>query len=147
MLAEDNTIPGNAAFQRGLAAQPSLAAKRKAWSEIYNIETGTQVRQALMNGFQRPSHRNLLNEFVDLYFGTLHQTWHEHGFEMASSIVKNMYPHHVITEEVLEKTDSWLSTYQDAPPALLRYLYENRDSLARSLKAQAKDISHQSINT
>jgi aminopeptidase N len=143
LLAEDDTIPGNAAFQRGLAAQPSLAAKERAWSDIYNKETGTQLRQALMSGFQRPSHRELLSEFVEPYFGALLPTWDEHGFEMAASIVKTMYPHHVITEEVLEKTDSWLSAHHDAPPALLRYLHENRDSLARSLKAQAKDFSHQ----
>lgn len=140
LLDADNTIPGNAAFQRGLAALPTIAAKKKAWSDIYQVETGTQVRQSKIAGFQRASQRELLAEFVDPYFGSLLSTWEEHSFEIAGSIVEEMYPHYVITDEVLKKTDDWLSAHKDAPAALVRYLSENRDHLARALRAQAKDV-------
>ena len=139
LLDADNTIPGNAEFQRGLAAQPTLAAKQATWDAIYKVETGTQVRQAMMVGFQRATQRDLLANFVDPFFDSLLKTWDEHGFEMAGSIVEGMYPRYVITQEVLAKTDSWLSAHKDAPAAMVRFLNENRDHLARALRAQAKD--------
>jgi aminopeptidase N len=139
LLDADNTIPGNAAYQRALAAIPTIEAKRAAWADIYKVETGTQVRQAKMGGFQRASQRELLSEFVDPYFDSLLTTWEEHGFEMAGSIIEEMYPHHVITQEVLAKTDAWLTAHKDAPAAMVRFLNENRDHLARALRAQAKD--------
>jgi aminopeptidase N len=40
---------------------------------------------------------------------------------------------------VLKKTENWLSAHKDAPAALVRYLSENRDHLARALRAQEKD--------
>ncbi len=139
LLDGDNTIPGNAAYQRGLAAIPTIEAKKAAWAAIYKVETGTQVRQAKMAGFQRASHRDLLAEFVDPYFDSLLTTWDQHGFEMGGSIVEEMYPHHVVTKEVLAKTDAWLAAHKDAPAAMIRFLNENRDHLARALRAQAKD--------
>ncbi len=139
LLDADNTIPGNAAFQKALAAQPTMAAKKSAWDAIYKVETGTQIRQSKMAGFQRPAHRELLAEFVDPYFDTLLKTWDEHGFEMAGTIVEYMYPRYIITEEVLAKTDNWLMAHKDAPAALVRFVSENRDHLARALRAQAKD--------
>ena len=139
LLDADNTIPGNAAFQRALAALPTLEAKKAAWADIYKVETGTQVRQAKMAGFQRASHRDVLTSFVDPYFDSLLKTWDEHGFEMAGSIIEEMYPHYVITEEVLAKSDAWLAANKSAPAAMIRFLNENRDHLARALRAQAKD--------
>jgi aminopeptidase N len=139
LLDADNTIPGNAAYQRGLAAIPTLEAKQKAWDSIYKVETGTQVRQSMMAGFQRASHRDLHAQFVDRYFDTLLKTWDEHGFEMAGDIVNNMYPSYVITDALLAKTDAWLGAHKDAPAAMVRFLHENRDHLARALRAQAKD--------
>ena len=139
ILESDNTIPGNAAYQRCLAAIPTIEAKQSAWDAIYDVETGTQVRQSLMIGFQRASHRDLQAQFVDRYFDTLLSTWDIHGFEMAGDIVNDMYPSHVITDQVLAKTDAWIAAHQDAPAAMLRFLHENRDGLARALRAQARD--------
>jgi aminopeptidase N len=139
LLEADNTIPGNAAFQRALAAIPTLEAKQAAWADIYKVETGTQVRQAKMGGFQRASQRDLLSHFVDPYFDSLLTTWDQHGFEMGGSIVEEMFPHHIVTNEVLAKTDAWLAAHEDAPAAMIRFLNENRDHLARALRAQAKD--------
>ncbi len=139
LLEADNTIPGNAAFQRALAAIPTLEAKQAAWADIYKVETGTQVRQAKMGGFQRASQRDLLSHFVDPYFDSLLTTWDQHGFEMGGSIVEEMFPHHIVTNEVLAKTDAWLAAHKDAPAAMIRFLNENRDHLARALRAQAKD--------
>jgi len=139
LLDADNTIPGNAEFQRGLAAQPDLISKQSAWDDIYRVETGTQTRQAKMSGFQRPSHRDLQATFVDTYFDTLLKTWEEHGFEMGGTIIEQMYPSYVVTPELLAKTDAWLADHKEAPAAMIRYLTENRDHLARALRAQAKD--------
>ena len=139
LLDADNTIPGNAAYKRGLAAIPTLDSKKQTWDEIYKVETGTQVRQSLMLGFKRPSHRELQAHFVDRYFDTLLKTWEDHGFEMAGDIVKAMYPCNIISEEVVSKTDAWVSSHKDAPAAMVRFLLENRDQMARALRAQARD--------
>lgn len=139
ILESDNTIPGNAAYQRALAAIPSMTEKENAWDEIYAVETGTQIRQSLMIGFQRPNHRELQAKFVDRYFDTLIKTWDEHGYECAGDVINGMFPSYVISPEIVAKTDSWIASHLDAPAAMIRFLKENRDHMARALRAQERD--------
>ena len=139
-LANDNTIPGNAAYQKCLAALPSIEGKRAAWDSIYSDETGTQVRQNQILGFYRPNQVDLSTEFADKYFNTLLETWEKKGFELASQLVETMFPRYIVTQEMLERTNAWIANEgKSAKDTLLRYLSENRDGLARAIAAQKKD--------
>ena len=44
-------------------------------------------------------------------------------------------------EHFIAKTDAWLAANKSAPAAMIRFLNENRDHLARALRAQAKDAN------
>ena len=39
----------------------------------------------------------------------------------------------------MDRTDRWLDDNADAPPALRRLVLENRDGVARALRAQERD--------
>ncbi|MEZ3181445.1 hypothetical protein KYY02_22955 [Streptomyces pimonensis] len=41
----------------------------------------------------------------------------------------------------LEATDAWLTSHEDAAPALRRLVLESRDDLARALRGQACDAA------
>ena len=140
VLAMDNTIPGNAAYQKCLAALPDAASKEVIWNSIFSSETGTQVRQNQMFGFYRENQSHLAQPYVDKYFNSLISSWETLGFERGSEIVESMFPPYIITQELLDRTNAWIANEgKDAPATLIRYLSENRDSLARALNAQKKD--------
>ena len=51
-----------------------------------------------------------------------------------------MYPIYITTQETFDKTVNWLNTTgKDSQAGLRRLVSENRDSLERALKVQAKD--------
>jgi aminopeptidase N len=67
--------------------------------------------------------------------------WNSSSYEVSSSNVEMLYPRYIITQEVLDKTDAWLGGVgKGAPDTLRRLVSEGRDSLARALRVQQKDI-------
>ena len=90
----------------------------------------------------RARHADLLAEYVDPYFDSLLTIWENPSFEVASKNVKMLYPTYIISQESLDKTDAWLNGVgKDAPVVLRRLVSEGRDSLARALRIQMKDIA------
>jgi aminopeptidase N len=82
----------------------------------------------------------LLADYVDPYFDLLLDTWGKKSYEVASKFVTGMYPIYITTQETLDKTVNWLNTKgKDGQAGLRRLVSENRDSLERALKVQAKD--------
>ena len=59
--------------------------------------------------------------------------WEERSIEIARRIVVGLFP----SEPTLDAADGWLDTNADAPAALRRLVLEQRDHLARDLRAQA----------
>jgi aminopeptidase N len=57
---------------------------------------------------------------------------------MAQQIAIGLYPMYCDSPETLERTDRFLREAQPPPP-LRRLVTENRDNLARHLRAQAFD--------
>ena len=88
----------------------------------------------------RPRQVDLLRSFVDQYFESLLDIWSNPSFEEASSNVEQLFPRYIITQDTLDKTDSWLNGIgKDAPEVLRRLVSEGRDTLARGLRIKAKD--------
>lgn len=140
VLATDHTHNGELAHAQTLASLPELEIKTETWRALMDDEMSNSKRLALHRGFMRAKQVHLLENFVDIYFESLLKMWERSSFEEASSNVEMLYPRYVVTQEVLDKSDAWLTeTGKDAPAVLRRLVAEGRDSLARTLRVQIKD--------
>jgi aminopeptidase N len=145
-VARDNTASGRAGHATALAARPSAAVKAAAWdAAVHGSELSNQLLSATIAGFNTAS-AELLDPFVEPYFECLETVWAERSIEIASRIVRGLYPG---TQDLLPgagtpddhpvivRSDAWLAARQDAPRALRRIIIEQRSHLHRALTAQA----------
>jgi aminopeptidase N len=144
-LARDTTASGQAGLATALAARPEAAVKAAAWeAAVSGRSLSNQLLSATIAGFNTASDE-LLDPFVEPYFVCLETVWAERSIEIASRIVRGLYPAvrdlgPAGTPEdhpVVARTDRWLSEHPDAPRALRRIITEQRSHLHRSLAAQA----------
>ncbi|MDP9696010.1 UNVERIFIED_ORG: aminopeptidase N [Arthrobacter globiformis] len=147
-LARDTTASGRAGHATALAARPEAAVKAAAWeAAVRGTQLSNQLLSATIAGFNTAA-EELLDPFVDPYFECLETVWAERSIEIASRIVRGLYPAvrdlgPAGTPEdhpVVARTDRWLSEHPDAPRALRRIIIEQRSHLHRSLAAQALSV-------
>ncbi|ABS04988.1 aminopeptidase N [Kineococcus radiotolerans SRS30216 = ATCC BAA-149] len=141
-LARDATATGQRSAAAARAAVPTAQAKQRAWADV--VERGdlpNAVQASVIAGFGRAHDEALLRPFVEPYFAALRGVWAERTNEMAQQIVTGLYPLDLADAALLERTDRWLAEETDAPPALRRLVLENRDGVARALRAQERDAS------
>ena len=50
-----------------------------------------------------------------------------------------LFPIPLADQRVVDAADRWLADHEDAVPALRRLVIEQRDGVARALRAQARD--------
>lgn len=146
-LAADTTASGRAGYTSALAARPDPAVKAAAWdAAVHSTDLSNQLLSATIAGFTTaPS--SMLAEYVPAYFAMLGGVWSDRSIEIASRIVRGLFPSGqdlgedkaVDQDPVLLATDTWLSENHAAPRALRRIIIEQRDHLRRSLTAQAAD--------
>jgi len=82
----------------------------------------------------------LLEPYVERYFGCLERVWRERPGEMAQNIVIGLYPTELVSPGVVQRTDRYL-TEADPHPSLRRLLLEERDGIVRALRAQERDAA------
>ena len=141
VLTEDKTLTGETSYAQAVASFPTKEAKASTWKSLMNDELSSYKRLALHRGFMRIGQEELLKDYVDPYFDSLLHMWNSSSYEVSSSNVEMLYPKYIITQETLDKTDAWLKgPGKDAADTLRRLVSEGRDSLARSLSVQEKDI-------
>jgi len=141
VLAEDKTLTGETSYAQAIASFPTKEAKASTWKSLLNDDLSSYKRLALHRGFMRIGQEELLKDYVDPYFDSLLDMWNSSSYEVSSSNVEMLYPRYIITQEVLDKTDAWLGGVgKGAPDTLRRLVSEGRDSLARALRVQQKDI-------
>ncbi|MBI3430388.1 MAG: ERAP1-like C-terminal domain-containing protein, partial [Actinobacteria bacterium] len=122
------------------AAFPTAEAKARAFESATKEKLSNHIQLSTIRGFQRPSQRDLLVPYVERYFEIILEVWNSETYEMASNIVVGLYPTYVVAQSTLDATEAWLAHIgKDAPGGLRRIVSENRDAMARALKAQAKD--------
>lgn len=149
-LARDNTASGRAGHATALAARPEAAVKASAWdAAVRGTELSNQMLSATITGFNTGS-AELLDPFVEPYFECLETVWAERSIEIASRIVRGLYPGSrdlapgggsADEHPVIVRTDAWLESHQDAPRALRRIIIEQRSHLHRALTAQAASLA------
>ncbi|MBT2550128.1 aminopeptidase N [Arthrobacter sp. ISL-65] len=144
-LARDTTASGRTGHATALAARPDAAVKAAAWdAAVRGTELSNQLLSATIAGFNTAD-EELLDPFVELYFECLETVWAERSIEIASRIVRGLYPAVQDLEPagnpedhpVVARTDRWLSEHPDAARALRRIIIEQRNHLHRALSAQA----------
>ena len=140
-LQRDNTLTGQLAHERCMAAIPSLDAKEKAFKKATeNFEISNWTRLSAIQGFARPLHRELHAKFIDRYFGLILDVYNNRSYEDSSNIIDLLFPSYVVNSETLSKTNAWLETVgKNAHPTLRRHVLEAKDSLERALRVKAVD--------
>ncbi|MBI3430308.1 MAG: aminopeptidase N, partial [Actinobacteria bacterium] len=64
-LKKDASTLGELSYLHAIAALPTVEDKAKAWAQIASEETSNANRVALINGFNRPLNRELIENYVD----------------------------------------------------------------------------------
>ena len=143
-LANDNTASGKSGHATALAARPDPKVKAAAWdAAVHGTALSNQLLSATIAGFNT-ARGALLAGYVEPYFEALEHVWSDRSIEIASRIVRGLYPSGQDLDggapeghPVIVRTDAWLADHADAPRALRRIIIEQRSQLLRALTAQA----------
>jgi aminopeptidase N len=149
-LTRDTTASGRVGHATALAARPDPEVKAAAWKEaVHGTELSNQLLSATIAGFTTAA-PELLEPYVEPYFDCLRDVWENRSIEIASRIVRGLYPSaqdlhgdgaRPEQQAVVLRTDAWLAANADAPAALRRIIVEQRSHLLRALTAQAAGAS------
>lgn len=141
-LARDNTSSGQRAAALAKAAVPTPDAKDRVWhSVVVKDENSKAVQQAQIAGFTRVHDTALLEPYVDKYFDAVPGIVESRTHELSQQIVVGLFPAQLTTARTLDKTDAFLASLPASSNSLRRLMLENRDGIARALKAQQADQS------
>ncbi len=137
----DPTAAGARQAAAARAARPTEQAKKQAWADVVlGDQLPNALRSAVIGGFVQSDQAVLLRPYVERYFAAISEVWRTRTAESAQSIVIGLYPALQVSQEVLDRTDAFLS--DDAVPASLRRLLsEGRDGVARAMRARERDAA------
>jgi aminopeptidase N len=139
-LANDKSADGEKFAAFGRASGADAATKAAAWDLATTQDISNHIQIQTLRGFQCPRQRALTAPYADKYFDLIIDYWTSHTYEFASNIAMIAFPVYQISDATLAKAEGWLSgAGKDAPNGLRRIVSEQRDALARALKAQRKD--------
>ena len=137
-LARDPTDEGRRRAALARASRPDPSAKEAAWrAVVLGEERSLAIKREIAHGFHRVDQQELLRPYVQPYFDILIQVWEGFDSDEAISIVSDMYPRAVLTQEVVDASGETLK--RDLPGPLRRVLLEGQDAVRRALRAQAFD--------
>jgi aminopeptidase N len=145
-LQRDRTASGATHHVAALAGRPDAAVKARAWTALTDSDELTNEHvSATIAGFTQPLHGDLTAAYTDRYFEDLRRFWSERSIEIATRLVRGLYPgHQDLTDgqrpedhPVVARSQRWLDANPDAPAALRRLVVEQQDHLERALRAQA----------
>ena len=139
-LDRDRTATGKERAAEALAARPTAQAKADAWAKaVERKELPNQMVEAIGNGFRRSMDISVLEPYVETYHAMLVDAWASRSVAIGERVVEGFYPFGVADERLRAASDAWLAGHRDAAPGLVRLVSENRDAIARALRAQARD--------
>ncbi|RAX50012.1 aminopeptidase N [Arthrobacter sp. AQ5-05] len=130
-----------------LAARPERSVKQAAFNAVLTgvnadgSALSNEAVSATAAGFLLGSHE-LLDGHYREYWPALEGIWESMSIGMATRVISGLFPAAQDlaldgVHPVMARLDAWIEQSPDAPRALRRILAEQRDSLARSLAAQA----------
>lgn len=141
-LVQDSTAMGQEQAAGAKAALPNKSEKEKTWKEVTTNQKLTNSElHSMLAGFHYVDQVEVLTEFVDLYFDSVSALWNARTHEIGQSLVTGLFPVTVVSETVIKKADEFLISNPELPVGARRIIIEQKDSLARALRAQQKDAS------
>ncbi len=139
-LERDATATGALAAAQAKAAIPTPEAKAEAWSAIVErSDMPNAAQRSAIAGFTRTHDTALLEPFSERYFASAKEVWASRTHEIAQQIIVGLYPSRLTTQATLDETDTFLASLDSDLASLRRLILENRDGVARALRAQAAD--------
>ena len=135
------------------AARPVASVKREAWNTALSgvgadgFALSNDALTATVQGFRIGGHE-LLDGYYAGYWPALDGIWSSMSIGQATRVVQGLFPSHQdhlggdpAMHPVVLEADEWLGDHPGAPRALRRIVVEQRDHLARSLRAQAVSVT------
>ena len=140
-LTRDDTAMGREHAAGAKAAIPTLEAKQIAWTLVTTNESlpNSEIHSAL-GGLSYIDHAEIMKNFIDKYFDSVATLWNSRTHEIGQSLVTGLFPSSNITKEVIEKSDKFLAENKDLAVGARRIIIEQRDAIARALRAQEVDL-------
>ncbi|MCU1555999.1 MAG: aminopeptidase [Arthrobacter sp.] len=140
-LERDNTSSGQNAAAQATAAIPTPEAKAAAWESIVvKGELSNALQGSAVAGFMRVLDRSLLEPYAEKYFQAVPGIMETRTHALAQQIVVGLYPSLLTTQAIVDRTDGFLASLPPESAALRRLMLENRDGVARALRARAADV-------
>lgn len=140
-LERDNTSSGQNAAALAKAAIPTADAKAAAWESIVvKGELSNALQGSAVTGFMRVLDRTLLEPYAEKYFEAVPGIVESRTHALAQQIVVGLYPALLTTQSTIDRTDGFLASLPSESAALRRMMLENRDGVARALRARAADV-------
>jgi aminopeptidase N len=140
-LSRDNTSSGQNAAALAKAAIPTPEAKAAAWDSIVvKGELSNALQGSAVTGFMRVLDRSLLEPYAEKYFEAVPGIVENRTHALAQQIVVGLYPALLTTQATVDRTDGFLAALPPQSAALRRMMLENRDGVARALRARAADV-------
>ncbi len=140
-LARDNTATGQNAAALAKAAIPTPEAKAAAWESIVVTgELSNALQGSAVTGFTRVLDTALLEPYAEKYFDAVPGVVTDRTHALAQQIVVGLYPAQLTTQATVDRTDEFLASLPEDSAALRRMMLENRDGVARALRARAADV-------
>jgi aminopeptidase N len=136
----DNTATGRERAAQARASMPTAEAKAEAWAAgVERDDLPNSLLDAYAIGFGRATDPSVLAPYIEAYHAMLLDTWSSRTHAIAETIVVQYYPTVLCSQELRDATQAWLDANQGAPAGLVRLVSENRDAVARGLRAQERD--------
>ena len=140
-LERDNTASGQNAAALAKAAIPTPDAKAAAWESIVvKGDLSNALQGSAVAGFMRVLDRSLLEPYAEKYFAAVPGIVASRTHALAQQVVVGLYPALLTTQATVDRTDSFLAALPAESAALRRMMLENRDGVARALRARAADV-------
>ena len=140
-LERDNTANGQNAAALAKAAIPTAEAKAAAWDSIVvKGELSNALQASAVAGFTRVLDPALLAPYTEKYFNAVPGIVASRTHALAQQIVVGLYPAHQTTQATVDRTDEFLAVLPEDSTALRRMMLENRDGVARALRAREADV-------
>ncbi|WP_328683314.1 aminopeptidase N [Streptomyces sp. NBC_00343] len=137
----DKTAAGERHAATARAARPTEEAKAEAWAQVVESDKlPNSLQEAVISGFVQTDQRELLAPYTEKYFAVVKEVWDTRSHEIAQQIAIGLYPSIQVSQDTLDRTDTWLTT-AEPNAALRRLVSESRSGVERALKAQAADAT------
>lgn len=140
LAAESVRDPSDRGVRAKLRAEvsaPDPAVKAAAWDRFLGEGYGSlYLTAAAMSGFNWRHQRDILEPYVDRFFGAVGPVFRDRDKEFATDFFRNLAPGYRVEQEIIERAEQVLAAEPDHP-LLSRVVREFVDDMLRALKCRA----------